>query len=93
MSESVEVMRLGEHSYAAEVHEAGHTTEHRVVLGQEVLDDLAPPPPEESTVVAETVRYLLDRRPSTALPHDIDLEELREADAGFLPELRARLGG
>ncbi|ASU79043.1 hypothetical protein CDG81_12955 [Actinopolyspora erythraea] len=93
MSEDIEVMRLSEHRYAAEVHEASRTTEHQVTFGRETLDDLAPPVPEESDVVVETVRYLLEKEPSTALPHDIDLGELQSRDADFVPELRARLGG
>lgn len=91
MSEDVKVLQLGEHEYAAEVHEGGLTTEHRVMSTQGVLDALDLPEPEEQRVVAESLKYLLQRRPTTALPHDIDLEGIQNEDLEFLPELRARL--
>ncbi|SDR04289.1 hypothetical protein [Actinopolyspora saharensis] len=93
MSEQVDVLRLGERRYAAEVHEGEQTTEHRVTFGQDTLEDLTSPPPAENEVVAESVRYLLEKEPSTSLPHDIDLGEIRSRDEEFIPELRARLGG
>jgi hypothetical protein len=92
MAEEVKVLRLGAHEYAAEVHEGGETTQHRVVFDQEVLDALDMPSPDEHRFAAESVKYLLQRTPVTALPHDIDLGGLQEEDLEFLPELRARLG-
>ncbi|MBA8824481.1 hypothetical protein FHX42_001828 [Saccharopolyspora lacisalsi] len=92
MSETVKVLPLGgHHEYAAEVHEGNQTTEHRVVFAQDLLDDLVIADADESALVVEAVKYMLQEVPSAGLPHDIDLEDVRSRDAGFVPELRARL--
>lgn len=38
MSEDVRVLKPTERSYAAEVHEGGNITEHKVTFGQEMFD-------------------------------------------------------
>lgn len=58
---------------------------------QGVLDALDMPEPDEQRFVVESVKYLLQRTPSTALPHDIDLEGVQNEDLDFLPELRTRM--
>ena len=93
MAEDVQVLQLGEHEFAAEVHEGDQTTEHRVSYPAEVLDALDMPEPDEQRFVAESLKYLLQRTPSTALPHDIDLEGVQNEDLDFLPEMRARMSG
>ncbi len=93
MAESVQVLQLGTREYAAEVREANQTTEHRVVFSQDVLDALDMPEPDEQRFVAESVRYLLQRIPVTALQHEIDLEGLQEEDGDFLAEVRSRMAG
>lgn len=91
MAEDVKVLQLGSREYAAEVHEGDQTTEHRVVLTQQLLDQLDMPEPDEQRFVAESVKYLLQRTPVTALPHDIDLDGLPEEDLDYLPEVRSRM--
>lgn len=91
MSEEVRVLQLGAGEYAAEVHEGDMTTEHRVYFPSWLLDELEMPEPDEGRFVAESVRYLLQRLPVTALPHDIDLEGIQSEDLDFLPELRTRM--
>ncbi|GAB2733929.1 hypothetical protein GCM10027174_03330 [Salinifilum aidingensis] len=91
MTEQVRLLPLGGHEYAAEVHEAGETTEHRVVGAQEVRDSLDLPEEDEERFVTESLRYLLQERPVTALPHDIDLKRVHQDDPEFLPEMRSRI--
>ncbi|RCW46238.1 hypothetical protein DFQ14_102541 [Halopolyspora algeriensis] len=93
MAEDVKVLQLGEREYAAEVHESNQTTEHRVMFTQDLLDALEMPEPDEQRFVAESMKYLLQRTPVTALPHDIDLEGIQSEDLEFLPEMRARMTG
>lgn len=92
MSEHVKVLPLSEHEYAAEIEDASGTTEHRVTFDRAFLDDLLPLEPGGQELVSEAVKYLLQQRPGTALPHDIDLAAQRSSDADFVPEMRARLG-
>lgn len=91
MAEDVKVLQLGVREYAAEVHEANETTQHRVVFSQHLLDALDMPEPDEQRFVAESVKYLLQRTPVTALPHDIDLAGIQQEDLEFLPEMRSRM--
>ncbi len=83
---------MADHEYAAEVHEGTLTTTHHVVLSEGFLDDLAVPEFEETALVEEILRYLLDREPNTSVPHELDPAALVGQDAEFLPELRRRLG-
>jgi hypothetical protein len=84
-------MTLTDHEYAAEVHEGTETTTHHVVLSEVFLDDLALVEPDESALVGEIIRYLLDREPNTSVPHELDAAALVGQDPEFLPELRRRL--
>jgi len=92
MSTDVRVMPMADREYAAEVHEGTETTTHHVVLSEDFLDDLALPEFDGAALVAEILRYLLDREPNTAVPHELDPSALVGQDAEFLPELRRRLG-
>ncbi len=92
MSEDVNVLRLNDFEYAAEVHQGNEFTEHRVVYSQATLDELLVPDVDHRDFVVESVKYLLQDTPGTALPHDIDLGELQGRDPDFIPEVRARLG-
>lgn len=93
MSEDVNVLRLHDFEYAAEIHQGNEFTEHRVLYAQGTLDDLMLPDVAERDFVIESVKYLLQDTPGTSLPHDIDLGELQGRDPEFIPEMRSRLGG
>lgn len=93
MAEDVKVLQLGEREYAAEVHDSNQTTQHRVMFTQDLLDALDMPAPDEQRFVAESVKYLLQRTPVTALPREIDLEGVQSEDLDFLQEMRARMSG
>jgi hypothetical protein len=93
MSERVRILRLSPFEYGAEVHEGQDTTHHKVTLSRGFLDDLEMPDVAEEDVVAETIRYLLDREPGVAIEHDVDLDHLANHDHDYLAELRPRLAG
>lgn len=91
MAEEVEVLRLGEREFAAHVREGHQATEHRVVFPDELAREIDETGVDEVLLIAESVKYLLQKQPVTALPHDIDLEAVRNRDPEYVPELRARL--
>ena len=93
MSERVEIQRIGPLEYAAEVHEGQDTTQHKLTMSTGFLEDLMVPDADADHIAAETVRYLLDREPGVAIPHDVDLDRLSNHDHEFLAELRTRLTG
>lgn len=91
MDEEIRVQPLGPHEYAAEVDEGQESTHHRVVVRDDVFYGPEFAETAESRLVEETMRFLLERSPNTALPHDIDTGELAEQDERYLPELRLRV--
>ncbi|SDN02469.1 hypothetical protein [Allokutzneria albata] len=95
MRQHVEVRPMGEHEFAALVGEGDIATRHRVVVPGEVSDELrvqaARPELTEQQIVSESLAFLLEHEPPTALPHDIDLGELNRDDERFLPEVSTRL--
>ncbi|GAB3298207.1 hypothetical protein [Parasphingorhabdus pacifica] len=91
MAEQVKVLALGEHRFAAEVHEANETTHHEVRSSQKLLDDLAIPEPDEQQLVAESVKYLLQKVPVTSVPEEIDLNGMEAEDGDYLAEIRVRM--
>lgn len=84
---------MGPHEFAATVGEGQEITHHRVTVAEQVLADLQIPEVDERHLVEETIGYLLDREPGTALSHDIDTDQLYRADDSYLTELRDRLLG
>ena len=61
---------MADHEYSAQVHEGTETTTHHVVLSPGFLEDLALPEFDETELVEQILRFLLDREPNTAVPHD-----------------------
>ncbi|WP_086820333.1 hypothetical protein [Allokutzneria sp. NRRL B-24872] len=95
MSQRVEVRPMGAHEFAALVGEGDIATQHRVVVPEELAEELrvqvARPELTERQIVAEALAFLLEHKPATALPHDIDLGGVHRADTRFLPDVRTRL--
>ncbi|WP_037348408.1 hypothetical protein [Sciscionella sediminilitoris] len=91
MSEYVAAEHLRGHAYAATVHDGRDITHHRITVSTRFLDDLLFPEIQGTRVVEETLRYLLEREPGVAIPHELDLDVLRGRDARLITELRNRL--
>ena len=54
-------------------------------------DDSDLPQADEATLVKETVQFLLDRGPSTAIPEEISLDQIVREHADFTEEITSRL--
>jgi len=95
MAQKIDVRPLGPHEYAVTLTEGTDTTNHRVVVPEELLDDLALDPQDrevEADLVRESMAYLLDRFAADEIEHDVDLEEVANDDAAYSGELMSRLG-
>jgi hypothetical protein len=89
-------MPMGPGEYAAEVDEGDQTTNHRVLLPDDLLAEIVPgeqavEEQDARRVVQQALHYLLERVPNTSLGHDVDLGELSNSDGEFIEELRSRL--
>lgn len=93
MRERVLVRRLRGDEYAAEVTEGQETTNHLMILGGELVDELRIAGVPDERIAEESVKFLLERAPVTALPHELDLARLAGEDPDYAGELRARLAG
>ncbi|MFC0108406.1 hypothetical protein [Kibdelosporangium aridum] len=91
MSQAVRVLDIDDHRFAVEIRDGDLTTHHQVLVPDSLLHDLVIPGIDRDRLVTEAVKYLLER--AAALPAEVDLVEVEQADPRFLEELRVRLGG
>lgn len=79
--------------YGVQVTEGDVTSSHRVHVPPELLDELGLGGADPDSVVRETVEFLLDREPATAIDPEVTLADLAERYPDFAVELAARLSG
>lgn len=89
---NVETLPLEPGSWSVTIREGDVETVHRLVLDDAtpVADDLLEIP--EERIVREFVAAMLDRVPSTSLPHDIDVGDALRREPGLADEVATRLG-
>lgn len=90
MEQYVEVLDMGPHEYGVTVTEGAQITHHRVVVPEQLVDDLGLVDVDERDLVRESMDYLLDRVPAASVAHDLDLSALLD-DTDFPAEILARL--
>ncbi len=78
--------------FGVQVTEGDTTTSARVRVPDALLDDLAMVDVPRERVVQETIGFLLDRQPATALQGEWSLDDVAGRFPDFVDELRARLG-
>lgn len=96
MSEQIHVQPMADHEYAVEVVEGTTRTHHRVVVTQDLLDDLSMPtagPPEEERLVRESFAFLLEKEKSTTILPEFPLAEIGSYFPDYLDAVRVRMAG
>jgi hypothetical protein len=78
-------------AWSAELDEGDQRTTHRVIVPDGFLDQLALVDGDPERVARETLGFLLDRLPSTALPAEISVYDVAEEHPDFTDELLTRL--
>ena len=92
MTEQIRLQPAGEHAYGVTVVEGDLVTDHKVRATDDFLDALALPDADEEQVVRETIEFLLERRKSTELYEEFDLDiVIDQYPDDYLDELRTRL--
>jgi len=86
----VAVMPMGTHEFAVNVTEGHHTTAHRVVVPENLIEAMGPDL-DEGRLVHESVAVFLDHQNAAALPQDLTLDWIAEQVPEFGDELRTRL--
>ncbi len=80
------------HVFGVEVDEGGLRTAHRIAVPPGFLDDLLLEPDDAPEVAYETVEFLLDRQPATALPEEFSVYDVAGDHEDYTSELIDRLG-
>ncbi|MFL6136386.1 MAG: hypothetical protein ACJ74O_01095 [Frankiaceae bacterium] len=82
----------GEHDYGVTVIEGDIATDHKVRVTEDFLDALAVPDADEEQVVRESIGFLLERKKSTELYEEFELDTIVDQyPDDYLNELRTRL--
>jgi hypothetical protein len=79
--------------YGVQVREGDTTTSHRVRVPPAMVDDLALGDVDRELLVRETIGFLLEREPATAILSEFSLEDVARFFPGFYDELQARVAG
>src|SRR3954451_14407933 len=99
----VNVRQHGPHEYAVQISEdSPHgnappalSTNHLVRVDDQVLDDLGivdADQSDEEQIVRESVEFLLEREPPTAIGDTFDLSDVTARHRDYLSEVATRLG-
>ena len=88
----VRITPLEENVFGVEVEEGGLRTGHRIAVPRGFLDDLLLEPDDAAEVAYETVDFLLDREPATALPGEFSVYDVSRDHDDYTSELIVRLG-
>lgn len=90
----IKILSLEPHHFGVEIREGDVTTNHDVVVNPTMLDDLGVLDLDveaEQVAVRETVGFLLDREPATALADAFSMEDVARRFPEFPDEMRTRL--
>jgi hypothetical protein len=87
----IRVVPMEPEHFGVQVEEGDTTTAHRVELPGQLLDDLALVDVEPTTIVEESIGFLLDRRPATSLLEEFSIEDIPRQFPDFYDELLTRL--
>lgn len=74
MSEEVSITRLDEGNFGVEVRQGEVTTNHRVSVPSDLVDDLGLVDVDHERLVRESIAFLLEREPATSILPEFGLD-------------------
>jgi hypothetical protein len=77
--------------FGVEVTEGDVTTNHKVAVSDQFVDDLGVTDLDPVVIVHEAFAFLLDREPASAILRDFPIEQIASYFPDFYDELRVRL--
>jgi len=87
----IEVTPLDPGHYGVQVHEGDVVTSHRVTVPEGLVDELDLRDIDEPTIVRESIAYLLEREPATAIMAEFSLDDIPRYFDNYYDELAARV--
>jgi hypothetical protein len=91
MQTHVHVLPMGPGEFGVDCTEGGTTTNHKVVISEQVVDDLGLPDLDHRQLVEESFAFLLEREPNTAILKEFTLGDIVRYFPEYLEEMRTRL--
>jgi len=88
----IQILPVGPGRFSVAVDEEHLRTVHTVVVPASLLDDLGLAGVDQTEIVRETLGFLLEREPATAILEEFSLETVASYFPEFYDELRTRLG-
>jgi hypothetical protein len=88
---TMRVVSMAPGEFGVEVEEGDEVTGHKVRLPRSFLDDLLLTGVNEELIVRETIDFLLEREPATAILSEFSLVDVSRYFPEFPEELQRRL--
>jgi hypothetical protein len=77
--------------YGVQVREGYDTTSHRVRVPEDFALDAGLGPVDDEVVVRESIGFLLEKEPATAIRQEFALDEIARTFDDYFDELRSRV--
>lgn len=91
MKHRIDVLPLGPDAFTVFVADGDSTTNHRVILTSEFLDEAGMPAVEPEAVAHQALACLLEQAPGVCPPKVLYLTRCQSTDGKLLDGLRTRL--
>ncbi|MDQ3943672.1 MAG: hypothetical protein M3357_00660 [Actinomycetota bacterium] len=91
MTTTMQVTPMAPGEFGVEVTEGTQTTGHRVRVPEGFLDDMLLADADQETIVRESIAFLLEREPSTAILSEFSLTDISRYFPEYPEELRRRM--
>ncbi len=91
MSE-ITVTPLEEGAYGVEIREGDTTTNHRVTVPDDMVDDLGLGDVDREVLVRQSVDFLLEREPPSSILPEFALSDIKKYFDEYYDELARRVG-
>jgi bifunctional DNA-binding transcriptional regulator/antitoxin component of YhaV-PrlF toxin-antitoxin module len=91
MSE-ITVTALDDGSFDVEIRQGDVTSNHRVTVPEDMVDDLGLGDVDPEVLVRQSVDFLLEREPPTSILQEFALSDIQKYFDEYYDELRRRVG-
>ena len=88
----ITVRALDENTYAVELREGDTTTNHRVTVPPDMVEDLGLGAVDLEVLVRESMAFLLEREPPTSVLQEFSLSDIQGYFSEYYDELARRVG-
>ncbi len=91
MSE-ITVTALDAGAFGVEIRQGGTTTNHRVTVPEDMVDDLGLGDVDGEVLVRESIGFLLEREPPTSIMSEFALTDIQRFFGEYYDEIGRRVG-